>query len=461
MNEPQAVTDLAKIESFIAKMRKEEIIEVLMNIIKKDPGVISTLNLNTSEVLPRVVENRKYGDQAILPLQFETGDYQQSKNLLTKLKGIKNTAKNCFERSKPQRSKLQKDDFQNGLKILNTIIQQSIRNYKKTYDMDGLFSEFIEECLDDFLKLELTISQKEIFFNDFIELYLKNTGGFAPSILELILKQCENLVDYIKLERMLLAKLSGLPDKHKEGIIELLLEVYDKKGNIKRYLEVCKNNLKYWKNCIRLCDKLEQSGKEDEAIQWYQKAIGIFKEKYPKLILKKKLAALYEKTNNVDQALNLHFEVFKEQGDLESYKKMKDLFSQLGKWEKIRNNIVLFLAKTKRYSLLIEILLYEKDINSAVRIALLPNQRLDDIKKVAILAKDKNPTQAIRLFKRLITYYTDLKRRDDYKTAKVYCQEVKKLYRGLNQEHLFKRYIERIKRLNANSKLLLEELEEV
>ncbi|MDI6735467.1 MAG: hypothetical protein QME42_04610 [bacterium] len=457
MNKPQAITNSAKIESLIERMRKEEIIEVLMNIIKKDPDIISTLNLNTN-----VGENRKYGDQAVLPLQFEIKDYQQSKNLLTKLKGIKNTAKFYFEQGNLQQGKHQKDNFQNGLKILNIITQQSIRNYKKTYDLDGLFSEFIEECLDDFLKIELTIPQKEVFFNDFIELYLENTGGFAPSILEVILKQCATPADYTKLEKILLAKLSELPDEHTDGLIELLLALYDKKGNIKRYLEVCKNNLSNWKNCIRLCDKLEQSGKKDEAIEWYQKVIGALKEKHPKLVLKKKLTALYEKTNNVEQALNLHFEVFKEQGNLESYKKMKNLFSLSGnKWEKIRNNIVLFLAKTKRYSLLIEILLYENDIDSAAKIALLPNQRLDDIKKVAGLAKDKNPTLSLRLFKRLITYYTDLKRRDDYKTAKVYCQEVKKIYQRLNQEHLFKRYIERIKRLNAYKRLLLEELEEL
>ncbi|MEW6095506.1 MAG: hypothetical protein AB1567_03125 [bacterium] len=440
--------EITQLESSLGRMRKEELIGLLMEMIKKDPHIISVLNLDTPKKTP---ENRRYGDHAVLPLEFEIKDYQQLNNLLDKLKGIKETAKNYFK----------KDEFQNGLKILQVIIQQSVTNYKKRYDVDGLFAEFIEECVYDYSSISSKFSfpQKEVFFNDFIELYLQDTGGFAPSILELILTQCHNQTDYDKLERMLLAKLSDLKeDEQKENIIELLLEVYDKKGDNDRYLEVCKNNLNNWRNCVRLCDKLQQLGKENEAIQWYQKAIEVY-EKYPKLILKKNLALLYEKTNNINSALNLYFDVFKEEGELESYKKMKGLFSGLDRWEKIRNNILLFLGKAKKYPLLIELLLYEKDIDSAIKIALLPNQRVYDIKKVAKQAIDKKPTQAIRLFKRLIDYYIGLRRKDDYQMAKEYCQEVKKLYKKLNQEHIWERYIERVKRLNATKRLLLEELE--
>ncbi len=449
MKTPDNFKEITKIESSLRKMRKEKLIEILMKMIKKDMSIISTLNLDMSDVH----ENRRYGDQAILPLEFEIKDYQQLSNLLSKLKEIRNTANNYVK----------EDNFQNGLKILQTIIQQSIQNYKKTYDIDGLFAGFIEECLDDYLKFgsKFIIHQKEIFFNDFLKLYLQDAGGFASLISEIILKQCDTQEDYVKLERIILAKLSDLKEnEQKESIIELLLGLYDKNGNNDRFLEICKNNLKNWRNCVRLCDKLQQLGKDNEAIRWYQKAIDVF-EKYPKLILKKKLALIYEKTNKNNEALNLHFEIFKEQGDLELYKRIKGLFSELNRWGKVRDNILLFLGKIKKYPLLIEILLYEKDIDSAIKIALLPGQRVTDIKKVAKLAMDKKPAQSIKLFKRLINYYLSLKRKDDYQIVKEYCQEVKKLYKRLNQEHIGERYIERIKRLNVDNKLLLEELEEI
>lgn len=447
---PETFKEITKIESSLGRMRKEELIGLLMKLIKNDPGIISVLDIDMSE---KTYENRRYGDQAILPLEFEIKDYQQLSNLLAKLKEIKDTAKFYFK----------KEEFENGLKILQAIIQQSIINYKKKYDVDELFAEFIEECIDDYSKFKSKFSiseKKEVFFNDFIELYLQDIGGFAPSILKLILTQCHNQADYDKLERLILAKFSDLKEEQKESIIELLLELYDKKGDNDRYLEVCKNNLNNWRNCVRLCDKLQQLGKEDAAIQWYQKTLT-FSEKYPKLILKKKLALLYEKTNNINEALNLHFDIFKEEGGLESYQKMKSLFGESDRWEKIKNNILLFLGKAKRYPLLIEILLYEKDIDSAIKIALLPNQRVSDIKKVAIQSIDKKPTQTIRLFKRLIEYYIGLKRKDDYKMAKKYCQRVKKLYKRLNQEHIWERYIERVKRLNSSKKLLLDELEDI
>jgi len=443
--------EMTKVESSFERMRKEELIKLLLKLIKKDPSILSTLDFDISK---NGYEKRRYGEQAILPLEFKMEDYQQLNNLLAKLKEIKNTSQTYLERH----------DFLNGLKILQAIIQQSITNYKKIYDLDGLFAEFIEECIDDYSKIssKFTILQKEVFFDDFIQLYLQDSGGFAPALLELILTQAHNQEDYNKLERIILGKLPGLKNNHqKEALIELLLEVYDKKGDNNRYLEVCKNHLDSWRNCIRLIDKLQLLGREDEAIQWYQKAITQAPDGYPILILKKKLTALYEKTKKKNEALQLLFEVFKEQGDLELYKKMRELFNELTKWEKIKNNILLFLGKTKRYSLLIEILLYEKDIDSAIKIALLPNQRVTDIKRVAVEAVDKRPIQSIRLFKRLIEYYISLRRKDDYKLAKEYCQEVKRLYKKLHQEHLFRRYIERIKRLNPGKKLLLEELEEI
>lgn len=447
---PENFKDMASIESTLQRMKKEGLIDLLIKMIKKDPNIISTLNLDTL-TLPH--ENRRYGDHAVLPLEFEIKDYQQLNALLTKLKEIKNTAQNY----------LKKNDFQNGLKIIQVIIQQSIKNYSKVYDIDGALAEFIEECLADYLKIssKFSIPQKEVFFNDFINLYLADRGGFVPAILELILSQCHNYADYDKLERIILGKLSDIKeDTQKEGLIELLLELYAKKGDNERYIEVCQNNLNNWKNCGRLCDKLQQSGKIDEAIQWYRKGIEVA-DKYPKLILKKKLATLYEKTNHINEALQLHFEIFKEEGDLESYKKMKSLFSELNKWENIKNNLLLFLSKSKMYQLLIEILLYEKDIDSAIKIALLPGQRVGDIKKVAQSAMNQRPHQSIRLLKKLIDYYTGLRRKEDYKLAKEYCLEVKRLYQRLNQEHIWKRYIERIKRLNTGKKLLLEELEEM
>jgi uncharacterized Zn finger protein len=446
---PESFKEITKIESSLERRKKEELIKLLITMIKKDPSIISTLNLDVHHKY----ENRRYGDQAVLPLDFEIKNYKQLGNLLNKLREIKDTTQNYFK----------KNDFKNGLKILQVIIQHSIRNYKKTQDIDGIFAEFIEECLYDYLKFssKFTIPKKEAFFNDFIELYLQDSGGFGSSILEVILKQCHNEADYTQLERMILAKLSSLKeDEQKNSIIELLLELYDKKGDTDRYLEVCKNNLNNWRNYIRLCDKLQQLGRFNEAIQWYQKAIK-GSDSYPKLILKKKLAIIYEKIHKENKALDIHFEVFKEQGDLESYKRMKNLFSELNKWEKVRNNILMFLSKEKKYPLLIEILIYENDIDSAIKIALLPNQRVSEIKKVAKLSIDKRPTQAIKLFKRLINYYIGLRRRDDYRLAKEYCQEVKKLYKRLNQEHIFKGYIERIRRLNAGKKLLLEELEEI
>ncbi|MEW6619329.1 MAG: SWIM zinc finger family protein [bacterium] len=434
--------EITKIEASLGRKKKEELIDLLLKMIKKEPSLISTLNLDIPE---KVSENRRYGEQAILPLEFEIQSYQQLCNLLTKLKEIRNTTKNY--------------EPQMRLKILQSIIYQSIHNYKKTYDIDGLFAEFIEECLDDCLKF--TIPQKQLFFNDFIELYLSDKGGFATSILELVIKQCQTQDDYVTLERILLTKLSELKqDNLKEDIIEFLLELYNKKGDNDRYLEVCMNNLDNWKNCIRLCDKLQQSGKINEAIQWYQKAIDKY-EKYPRIILKKKLVSLYEKANMRDEALNLHFDIFKEQDDLESYKKMKALFGELKQWQEIRNNLLLFLGKAKKYPLLIEILLYENEIDSAIKIALLPNQRVTDIKNVAQQAMTKKPTQAIRLFKRLISYYIGLRRKDDYKIAKEYCQQVKKIYQELNQEHTWQKYMKRIKRLNVSNKLLLEELEEI
>ncbi|MEK7273677.1 MAG: hypothetical protein AAB110_00325, partial [Candidatus Desantisbacteria bacterium] len=207
-----------------------------------------------------------------------------------------------------------------------------------------------------------------------------------------------------------------------------------------------------------LCDKLESLNRIDEAVRYYKRAVEDGTGKYPKLLMQKKLAELYENHNHKEQALETYISYFDERDDLGIYEKIKKLSGEINTWENTRNKLLISLSKAGKCHTLIDALLKEGDINSCIKLAMMPNQSTKDINRVANAIKTVKPKESIALFKKLINYYITLKRREDYKVAVEYMKDVKDIYSQLDEKQTWEKYIKRLIKQNAKKRVLVEEI---
>jgi len=110
----------------------------------------------------------------------------------------------------------------------------------------------------------------------------------------------------------------------REKIVELLLELYQREGKDDKFVSLARQEIDSWRVCLRLCDKLESLNRIEEAVRYYKRALEEETGKYPKLLMQKKLAELYENHNQKEKALEIYISYFNERGDLEIYEKIKN-----------------------------------------------------------------------------------------------------------------------------------------
>lgn len=446
---------LENIEFILSKKSTYELVTMLLEMVKNDPCIIQKLNVDEKYLYETTQEkSKRYEDFYRVP----SPGIQQTQELLEKLNKFHNMAINYMAQ----------ENYPDAAKVLQALILKGLERYGVVDDSTGILSDFLEECIRIYsgcLSRTLkTLEEKKDLFSQIFELYIKETHGFAHSMMELIADNCTEHMEYQFVEELCKGKLSEYHDPAKpieydrEKVVELLLEMYQREAKDDKFISLARGEVDSWRICLRLCDKLESLGKIDEAIRYYNRAIEDETGKYPKLLMKKKLAELCENHNQREKALDIYISYFEERDDIEIYEKIKKLSSETRSWESTRNKILISLSKTGKCHTLINAFLKEGDIDSCVKLAMTPNQSTKDIAMVANAAKTIKPKEAVSLFKKLINYYIALKRREDYHFAAEHLKDIKDIYYQLDEKQTWERYIKRLIKQNARKKMLVEEI---
>lgn len=446
---------LENIEFILSKKSNHELITILLDMVKKDPSVIQELHIDEKYLYETSQEkSKRYEDFYRVP----SPGIQQTQELLERLKKFYGTAVNYINQ----------ENHHDATKVLQAVILKGLEKYGDVDDSTGILSDFLEECIHLYsgcLSRTLkTLEEKKDIFKQIFELYIKETHGFAHSMMEIITGNCTTHLEYQFVEELCKGRLTGLHEPNqaieydREKVIDLLLELYHREGKDDKFISLARQEIDSWRICLRLCDKLESLNKIDEAVRYYKRAIEEGTGKYPKLLMQKKLAELYENHNQKEKALEAYIAYFDERDDLEIYEKIKKLSNETQIWENVRNKILISLSKAGKCHTLIDALLKEGDINSCIKLVMMPNQSTKDINKVADAIKTIKPKESIALFKKLINYYIDLKRREDYKIAAGYLKDVKDMYNQLDEKQVWEKYVKRLIKQNAKKKVLIEEI---
>jgi uncharacterized Zn finger protein len=450
---------LENIQFLLSKKSNHELVKILLNLVKKEPSIIQELNIDEKYLYETPEERDKRREDFY---RVPATGYQYTQQLLEKLRK--------FQAAGIKYMKNQK--YKDASKVFQVLILKGFEHYGDVDDVTDILSDFLEECIHLYFEcIDKDIKEledKKEFFNQIFEMYMKDTHGFSHLIMTLLLDRCNTHPEYRYIEGLCKGSLAGSGSKTLDGegvveydrekIVELLLALYDKEGKDDKYISLCRQEISSWRNCIRLCGKLEAMGRIDEAIRYYKRAIEEETGKYPKSLIRRKLAELYERQGQKDKALDMYLTYFEEREDLEIYEKIKSLSCKIETWENTRNKILISLSKGGKCHTLIDALLKEGDINACIKLVMRPNQATKDIAKVAEAAEEIRPREAMALFKKLVNYYVGLKRREDYKLAVKYLRKIKKIYILLNEKNKWETYIHRLIKQNDRKKALIEEL---
>jgi tetratricopeptide (TPR) repeat protein len=174
------------------------------------------------------------------------------------------------------------------------------------------------------------------------------------------------------------------------------------------------------------------------------------------------LESHYTATNKPAEALSLAQRLFKLQPRLSYYQRIRELAGQLGKWAKLRQELLQMISG-KEWGLLIDIYLDEGEIEVALEV-LKHNQAniqalgASYLIKVARAAEKPHPREAIKLYQQMAEGLIAARGRENYREACGYLRRIRGLYQRLREGEVWASYIAELRERNRNLPALKDEL---
>jgi len=174
----------------------------------------------------------------------------------------------------------------------------------------------------------------------------------------------------------------------------------------------------------------------------------------------------YLARNDQAAALEVAETMFRTYPDLEGYKEVRQLATQLGRWETLRPESLAFVEESRNTPLLIHIALDEGEIDKAL--ALLKSDSKPDYRyayyynielTVARAAEETRPRAAIEIYQKQAEKLIALRQRKHYHEACKYLAKVRALYEKLGENQEWTSYITELRERHRTLRALKEEME--
>ncbi len=186
------------------------------------------------------------------------------------------------------------------------------------------------------------------------------------------------------------------------------------------------------------------------------------------------LQKYYRDRSNHVAELEIAQTLFHTQPFLKRYQELRDLARQLGRWEKVRPELLAFLEQARNTTLLIQIALDEDDIDHALQLlkGIVKKDRYgytyvesygyygygNIALEVARAAEETRPHEAIELYQQNAERLIAMRDRKNYRAACTYLIKVRTLYEKLGESEAWTSYIAALREQNRNLRALKEEL---
>jgi uncharacterized Zn finger protein len=366
--EPNSFVITDKYDKLLKSMSKEELVNMIKDMIKEDPSLAKRLITVEDELQETNIDEIKSDISSIL---YEPMDYYGIHEAVLELKKIKGIADKLKMRGK----------YKDAIKIYLELVAGCIDAYDKdTEDDEGELSEFGYSCIEEISDSLNKIPKKaydEHTFNSILDIIVQDGYGFGSESMLNIMLDKNNIAkaeDYLL--KMAKREEESYHDTYmKDNVIEILSEQYARLGMHDETLRLSISSLKYIKDYERLA--LAQMGceKYEDALLTIKKGLKLPKEN------NYKLCGLYFEVANIlihkkpdlieyDLALKCAIDIISWRFDEEKYEIMKKVFAEMGKLDNFRSRVQKSL-KIKDNA--VYMALHDDDINKAIDIALKEN----------------------------------------------------------------------------------------
>lgn len=445
--QPEAIHRVPPLKVMLAERKREELMEIISQMIKREPKLVSVIELATAGPRPDKPMNVvAYRNQVRRAMSSESPSLIERE-----LKAIKQTAVKLAKTG----------DWLNAGAIYATALEESTHGYDyniREMDYDGDIAvlvddlaEGLKECLE---KGQVGSQARLEWIKALLEAYLKDIelGGmdFASSAGETVLELADD-EEWGWVEERLRAEIAGSRDWARESLIGFLadgLEQRKREGEAddlirelgtpeqQAYLLIGEDKiaeaLKLIKKIVAgkpglvtsFADALLKAGAKQEALalvveqggnQWRDREW---------------LAKYYRKHGTPREAVEAQMKVFLASANVETFKALHEVAKKSGNWNSVRADALKRLEQDGKTGSLIEIALHENDVKRAL--ALLSRRKAapgwyaqDYRSQVARAAEKEYPKEAIRIYQELAESAISRRSRGAYQEAIGYLKRAK------------------------------------
>jgi uncharacterized Zn finger protein len=172
------------------------------------------------------------------------------------------------------------------------------------------------------------------------------------------------------------------------------------------------------------------------------------------------LAKYHREQGDAKTALKYEEAGFMQRPWLENYQQIQKLAEPFGSWPRVRSRLLKQLTEKKRWDVLVEIAIDEKDVDRALKLAKnLPTYQQTPLKlKIAKISESET---AIAIYEELAHVSIERKNRSAYQEATRYLQSIQKLRKLTKASKDWKQYIQRMRDQYPSLKALQSELDRI
>lgn len=258
------------------------------------------------------------------------------------------------------------------------------------------------------------------------------------------------------------ALVPGRDDPGKYGkrlrITRIMETLARQSGDVEAIVAVKKRDLSSAVAYLRIAEAYKEAQKNDLALEWAERGLSAFPARADSGI-RKFLAEEYHGRNRHDEAMALVWNEFKEQSALPGYKNLKSHADRIGEWSVWREKALaslreqIAMAKQRApqgrrtwlpladHSALVQIFLWEKDVEAAWSEALAGGCSSGLWMELAALRENDHPEDALPLYQRHVEETVDAKNNDAYRTAVGVLRKVRGLMLRLKRDAAFDEYL--------------------
>ncbi len=272
---------------------------------------------------------------------------------------------------------------------------------------------------------------------------------------------------------------SGLrrPDSHiASNLVHIMETLAELSGDVEELVNIKKHDLSHAYHYLTIAEIYKEAGKKEKALEWAEAGIKAFPQRTDSR-LREFLANEYHRRKRPEEALNLVWKNFEDNLCLDQYQKLKLQAEKTAQWPQWREKAIALIrndiaTKNRRdnpwgffpgHSLLVEIFLWEKNMEAAWQEAKDGDCSKQLWIRLAALREENYPMDAVSVYKRIVEPTVKQTNNQAYEEAFNLIKKIQALCHRLDKDAAFANYLAELRlkyKAKRNFMVLLSKIKE-